>query len=434
MTARRKTTCGLRVALACALAPLCACAPASPSVPSGPQGQVRFAPSATISDSASGGLAVCARFALQPYAPAADGEPRPAGSPISFNSSTGADPGSPTDQITGCIEGPNDSAGYNWGYIVTVDSFSACGATPGTLGPPLVNVYPSRTTLDVPVHCQGGADSEAPIHVSLALETPGPGGYVDISAGVDGTGVQLGCKQAEIDPNDGMLHFGESYISNDGSVAQGLIGVDRGAPIQFGGSTGTGDIDTFYTGYIDPGSASTIYQTFLNPCADPSQEYADLNHAQCVSDNSGTPGGTLAELADAFEEMSGRGFAAVRLVDGALLVESALGASGPQVMDAASSAFVPGYNTISTQRLSACGQSGDCGITLSGVFIDQAAPLQFLVAALDSSGAPLYATLAASGGVWALGQFLAPGAEVIRCNGLYATAPGCFTPAAPCGE
>ncbi len=162
---------------------------------------------------------------------------------------------------------------------------------------------------------------------------------------------------------------------------------------------------------------------------------ADLNHAQCVSDNSGAPGGTLAELADAFEELSGQGFAAVRLDDGVLLIESALGAGGPRVMDAASSAFVPGYNTISTQRLGACGQGNDdCGVTLSGVFIDQGAALQFLVAALDSSGAPLYATLSASGGLWSLGPFLAPSAAVIRCNGLYATAPGCFTPAAPCGE
>ena len=373
---------------------------------------------------------VCAQFTLQPYIPAADGTPQPSGSPIVFNSTANNanDAATYTDQIVGCIDGTPDTAGYNWGYIVTVTNFSQCGATPGTLGAAIPGVSPTTTTINVPVDCQAGLDVEVPIHVQVAVADPNPGGYVDITAGVNATDVQIGCKQADIPTTDNLLHFGESYISTDGGTQQGLVGLDTGTPNQFGGwvsGTPATDVDTYYTGDINPSAVTTIYQTFLSPCADGTSEYADTNHAQCVSNNTGMAAGTVAELADAFAELPGQGFAAVSVVGNGLTIYSSMGdTTGPNIMNAADSPFVPSYNVITTTNLGP--YSGE---TITGVYIDQSTPLQFLVAATVGT-TPEFATLSYNGTTWVLGSFAAPTAETISCNGLYAAPASCFAPTA----
>ena len=393
-------------------------------------GHLKISSSASANDTATGTTAICAQFSLQPYIPAADGTPTPSGAPVVFDSTAANDNDASayTDQVIGCIDGTADSDGYNWGYIVTVTNFSECGGTPGTLGNPLTNVSPTTTTFNVPVNCQAGLDVEVPIHAQVAVSTANQGGYVDISAGVNATDVQIGCKQADITTTDNLLHFGESYISTDGTVAQGLVGIDTGTPNQFGGSVNgipATNVDTFYTGDIDPATVSTIYQTFLSPCADGTSEYADTNHAQCVSDSTGTAGGTVAALADVFAEEPGKGFAAVSVAGNGLTIYSSMGdTTGPNIMNAGASGFTPSYNIITTTNLGPYTAE-----TITGVYIDTSAPLQFLVAA-NVGATPEVATLSYDGTTWVLGSFAAPTAEMISCNGLYAAPASCFTPKA----
>ncbi len=373
---------------------------------------------------------VCAQFSLQPYAPAADGTPQPSGSPIVFTSTAANanDASAYTDQILGCIDGTPDGDGFNWGYIVTVTDFTDCEGN-------TLSVSPTILTLNVPVNCEAGIDVEVPIHADVAIATPNLGGYVDISAGVNATDVQIGCKQADINSNDNLLHFGESYISTDGGTQQGLVGLDTGIPTQFGGwvsGVPATDVDTYYTGDISPTAVSTIYQTFLSPCAS-GAEYADTDHAQCVTTGAngatgaiGSNPSTVAELADAFAEVPGQGFAAVSVTGNGLTIYSSMGATGPNIMNAAVSPFVPSYNVITTTNLGPY-----TGETITGVYIDQSTPLQFLVAATVGS-TPEYATLSYTGtpAAWTLGSFSAPTAQTIQCNGLYAAPASCFTPAA----
>lgn len=414
------------IALSGALSLLPACHKSSES--DLPKGTLRISSSASAFDTATGRTPICAHFTLQPYTPAADGSPQLSGSPISFdsNADNDDDASASTDQILGCIDGAPVN-GFNWGYIVTADTFSECGATPGTLGNALTNVSPTTTTIIVPVDCQAGLDTSVPIHVQVAVSEANSAGYVDISAGVNATDIQVGCKQADINfSTDQLLHFGESYVSTDGAIPTGLVAVDdNGAPTQFGGTVNpSGSTDTYYTGDLDPSTVNTIYQTFLNPCSDPAQEYSDSNHAQCVSNDTGLPNGTVASLADAFIEMQGQGFAAASVVSGGLVIYSSMGGT-PVTMNAAS--FTPGYNALTTTNILSTDASINA-VALTGVYVDQADPMTFLVAAVESDGTPVYAKLQYLAGAWTVGSFYAVTGAVISCNGLYASPPNCFAP------
>lgn len=394
-------------------------------------GSVRIYSSASAFDTATGSTAICAHFSLQPYIPSSSGTPTPSGGPVTFTStaSNDNDASAFTDQVLGCIDGTPDAAGDNWGYIVTATDFTDCAS-----GNPLTNVSPQTVTFNVAFDCKAGLDVSVPMHAQVAVSDANQAGYVDISAGVNATEVQIGCKQADISSTDGLLHFGESFISSDGSIAQGLVGLDTGDPSQFGGDihgASASQVDTYYTGDINPAAVHTVYQTFLNPCADGTSEYADTNHAQCVSNNSGQAAGTVAELADVFAEVPGQGFAAVSVVSGGLTIYSSVG-SNPNIMNAAATPFTPSYNVITTSNLNA-----PAGYVINGVFIDQSTALQFLVSAIDNNttpATPVYATLSHGASGWTLSSFSTPTATAISCNGLYAAPSTCFVPSGPCGS
>ena len=424
-----------RLALACAL---CAAACSNQrSDGNAPHGSLKISSSATSYSTATGPAEVCGTFSLQPYIPQADGTPQNAGNPVVFTSTAANanDASAVTDQILGCIDGTNDNAGYNWGYIVTVTDFTDC------MGTALTDVSPSTTTVNVPVECMASIDVPVSIHVSVAVSAQSTGGYVDITAGVNATDVQVGCKQADIDPNDGLLHFGESYIDPNGNTFPGLVALDEGTPTQFGGTVnGSVGTDTYYTGDIAPTAVHTIYQTFLSPCSNGTSEYADTNHAQCVSDNSGTPGGTLAELADAFVEVPGTGFAAVSVTStGGLQIYSGSSNPGdPNIMNVTPT-VVTDFNTLLAQTILATDASLT-GFTVTGVFVDQSTPYQFVIAAVTKpGGTPEYATLSYASGAWSLSSFAVPTQQEITCTGLYSTpascfVPGCTAPAPTCTE
>ena len=384
-------------------------------------GQVRLRSAASALD-ATATTPICAHFTLQPYAPSSDGSPNNAGPAIDINSSLGGG----TDAIEGCIDGPSDTDGYNWGYIVTATTFSACGTTPGTLGAPFTNVFPSTVTFLQPVHCHAGLDEQVNITAQVSIPTANQAGYVDISTQVNATPVQVGCKQADIGLlTDHKFHFGESYIDGAGAVQTGLVAFDSGSPTQFGGTVNApgGALDTFYTGTIAPNAFHTLYQTFVNSCA-PGQEFAQPRHAQCVSNNGGLPSGTSAELADAFIELPGAGFAAASVVGGGLQIYSSLGSGAPVTMTSGPS-FTPGFNALTSTSIGAS-DPALAAFTVTGVYVDQGHAMQFLVAATAGDGSPVFATLSASGGAWTLSSFHAADGDAIHCRGLYSTPSSCF--------
>ncbi len=420
------------VGLLCAAA----CSSKAPSADQ-PRGTLKISSSATSYSTAAGPAEVCGTFSLQPYIPQADGTPQNAGSPVVFTSTAANanDAAAVTDQILGCIDGTNDNTG------TTGATSSPSPTSPTASGTALTDVSPSTTTVNVPVECMAGIDVPVSIHVSVAVSAQSTGGYVDISAGVNATDVQVGCKQADIDPNDGLLHFGESYIDPNGNTFPGLVALDTGTPSQFGGTVnGSVGTDTFYTGDIAQSAVHTIYQTFLSPCSDGTSEYADTNHAQCVSNNSGNPDGTLAELADAFVEVPGTGFAAVSVTSsGGLQIYSGSSNPGnPNIMNVTPS-VVTGFNTLLAQTINATGASLT-GFTVTGVYVDQSASYQFVVAAVTNpGGTPEYATLSYASGAWSLGAFAVPTQHEITCTGLYSTpascfVPGCTAPAPTCSQ
>ncbi len=134
--------------------------------PSAPQsGMVRISASASgLSASSNTSTALCANFSLQAYVPAADGTPTDSGSPVVFvSSSNAADAAAFTDQVLGCLEGANDAAGFNWGYIATVTNFTQCGSGSA------VSATPSTVTVNVPVKCQAGVDVPVAVPVQVAI-------------------------------------------------------------------------------------------------------------------------------------------------------------------------------------------------------------------------------------------------------------------------
>jgi len=127
-------------------------------------GMARISASASgLSASSNTSTPLCANFSLQPYVPAADGTPTDSGSPVVFvSSSNAADAAASTDLVLGCIDGSNDTAGSNWGYLVTVTNFTDCGGN-------AVDARPSTVMVNVPVDCQAGIDIEVPLHAAVAL-------------------------------------------------------------------------------------------------------------------------------------------------------------------------------------------------------------------------------------------------------------------------
>ncbi len=423
------------ISLALPTAGVLCCLAACGSQSKGPSGSVHISSSAhqrgvspapgsnRLTDGTDDSTPLCAQFSFQPFSIDSTGAMSNAGAPIVFSSTeadalNGSDAGI-TDQIAGCIAGTPDGDDNNWAYLVTATGFNDCNGNP-------VSVSPSSDTQMLLLKCVAGQDIPASVSFTVSQAVPNAGGYVDINASVNAVDVQIGCKEADIG-GDGLLHFGESFFTEDGSIAQGLVGLDTGSPNQFGSVvTANGQTDTTYAGSIDQSTVGTIFQTFIAPCAQGGQEYTDYNHAQCVSDNSGnTDGGTQAELGDVFAEVDGVGYASVSNTAAGLQIYSQMSATGPVIMNANNSPFVPGYNGLDIQTI-----VPPAGTTITGIYIDQSAPLQFLVSALDAGGQPEFATLSWNGTAWVLGSFGAPTATAIDCQGLYASATSCFTPKA----
>ncbi len=294
------------------------------------QGRVVISPVATLNTpGGSGGdrharqgrrtddTPVCAQFSFQPYAPAADGSPVLSGSAFQIISSAANANGATTatDSIQGCIDGTPDGAGYNWGYIVTATDFAECGTTAGTLGTP-VSVSPTTVTVNVPVHCIAGQDSAAQVSVTVAAAVPNSGGYVDISAGVNATDVEVGCKTADIN-SSGTLHFGESWMGDTAADApDGIwgLGLASGTPQQWSGQVSGGQVDQNYTGQLQLSSpsAALLVQTLMPAgCADTFVATAQPTCVTTVNDSSSgaATATTNALLADAFTADAADGWA-----------------------------------------------------------------------------------------------------------------------------
>ncbi len=122
----------------------------------------------TVMNADAGSAPVCAQFTLQPYSLDVSGNQTDSGAPVVF--STADDTGLTQLGILGCVDGPSDSPGFNWGFAVTATNFSTCPTDPtqqGQLGTPLTNITPSTVTFDVPVSCAAGLDT--PVNVNAQV-------------------------------------------------------------------------------------------------------------------------------------------------------------------------------------------------------------------------------------------------------------------------
>ncbi len=210
-----------RIAPLLMAATLISCSAGNHGPVTGAAGQIKLSAKASPQLATSSGTAplVCAAFSLQPYSLDASGAQTLAGAPVTLTSVAA----NQTDTIAGCIDQGTSGPNPNWGYLVTATHFVDC-----TTGQLIPGLSPSTVTGNYPVDCQAGIDVSLPIVVNVSIAQANNAGYVDISAGVNATDVQVGCKQADIQ-QDGE-HFGESYIDPNGNILQGLVGISRPVP------------------------------------------------------------------------------------------------------------------------------------------------------------------------------------------------------------
>ena len=424
-----------RIAPLLMAAALVGCSAGNHGQVAGKPGQVKLSAKASPQLATSTGTAplVCASFSLQPYSLDASGDQTLAGAPVTLTSVAA----SQTDTIAGCIDQGPTGPNPNWGYLVTATNFVDC-----TSGAAIPGLSPSTVTGNYPVDCQAGIDVSLSIVVNVSIAQANSAGYVDINAGVNATEVQVGCKQADIQ-QDGE-HYGESYIDPNGDILQGLVGMDTtliAGPAQFGGTV-TGNpsptTDTYYTGIIDPTTITTIFQTFLTSCPAKGQEYADTDHAQCVSDNGSNKGengipDTQASLADVFLEDPTNGYYISASLSGNAIV-TYQSTDEANVMDATTDPVTLGYNDLQQNSIAA-----PTGYTFTGIYVDQSTADQLLLTATNSMGVPGYFTLAfpwkglapdPSAQLYTPLFNPLPDSSTQACLGLFASPSGCFTPKA----
>jgi hypothetical protein len=411
------------VGLACGLA---ACGSGHNAAQPATNGQVHFSAQTRSHQAAtSTGTAplVCATFSLQPFSLDAAGTETLAGSPVTLTSTAA----SQTDAILGCIDQGASGPNPNWGYQITAMNFVDCSS-----GLAIPGLSPQTSFTNATVQCTAGLDVSLPINVDVSIATPNAAGYIDITVGVTATDVQTGCKNADYAPGGTVLHFGESNIDPKGGIAQGLIGLDLGAPQQWNGSILAGAapaLDTYYTGSIDTSLAPTslVYQTFISSSCASGAEYADVRHAQCVTTLANGAPSTLAALADAFVE-SPNGFAAASVAagQGSIDIYSDYALAPTLVSDA----NVPVNNfSTGTGHYTVSLAAPD---TFTGVFVDPSA-LDSLAVTGSIGGVPSAATLTFVSGAWTLGAWKplsAANAAQIACHGIFAAPSGCITPQA----
>ncbi len=352
----------------------------------------------------TGTSAICADFTITAYSfPTAGGAPQAAGNPVTFSTNSNS---TAIDQILGCIDNKTHNyaytrpagsiyvnGSYNWAYLVSAANFVHCD-NPANL--PASANYLDQTTVNpapayfAPVNCDTSNDVQLNIDYPIAIASVSPTGDIDISAAVDPTTTYIGCKNADIDPVTGDLHFAQSNAIDTKSAApQGLIGFKAAADhnlglIQYGGQTWAADpatpsstmYNTFYSGQfvgslptsssIGYDSSFTLFQTFLTNSDEThllgatgqgadgacgTGEWVDSRHAFCLTQRDGALG-TQGMLADAFlyypGTTQGHGYAAAKVAGGSVSVYSQMVAnsstdytsvSGPAVIMTGATGF-----------------------------------------------------------------------------------------------
>ena len=435
-----------------------------------------------------GAPALCGTFHLTPYSFNAAHRPVLAGAPVTFTTSSAS---TAIDQILGCVAGPKNFAyiapavhpgsnavngSYNWAYLVSADTFTNC-STGLAIPPDTVNASPAYFA---PVNCVAGVDENLDIDYPISISAAAPGGYVDISAGVDATTQYVACKTAEIigTGTSAELRFGQSFaIDSIPQVPLGLVGFTAGASdnqlAQYGGQVSATDpnhspsvlYNTFLTGQFasSPTRPSKVFQTFLASfdaghafsfgdglCT--GGEWVDSRHAYCLTTNADATSPvqptTVGKLADAFLYLPGAGYAAASVTSSTTItLYSQMVANSPG--DYTSGSPYPvvtanaagGFSSTATTSPMPAGAgfndglgtilvSAPTGLTFTGLYVDPAAPGQFLVGAFaPSSGVNSWGTLSWNGAgatpAWVLIGFTDLAAGLPR--GFGGAASGCLS-------
>ena len=219
---------------------------------------------------------LCADFSVTPFALTAGGLASPAGAPVVIIAQAGQ---AATAAVVGCIDSLPSPAN-DWSYLVTASHFTDCAGNP----------YPGASqapiTQTVAIDCQAGLDVVAKIAVDVPVVQAGQGGYLDVTVTVGATQVQVGCKQADVDPG-GQLHFGHAWMQSASiaGVPASLTQVTPGALTQFGSTVFEGgQSDLTFAGLLTlPASGATVVQSFAPACG-PGQMLLATQAGTCVTD------------------------------------------------------------------------------------------------------------------------------------------------------
>lgn len=408
--------------------------------------------------------AICADFTLTPYSIDANGAHQPAGAPITISETT---PGA-TAFIAGCIDGAPAVSGNDWGYAVTATNWHLCNpnapldaglqaylAQHGlTMAQFIATFSPQTATSAFDFDCKAGYDVPAPISVNVTVPVESSAGYVDISLDVNVHEVEIGCKKADVDPNNAaLINFGSSFAGprKDGVVfPDGAVAGDAQQLVHQWASFNTqGQMGyQFYTGQAAMPSGvnadgtpatTTLTQTFFTPCA--TGEYVNSHQPICNTVataaipedqfHAGTPASvnTTASLADAFVA-SAAGMAWATVANGVITIHTTL--TSATIPPNTSPQAVSAYNVVlPAQAIPVPAPYAVVSVAPSGQ-----APFAFVVVVQDASGAQFWVTL-----VWdaTAQQWVGknpPGvkpvagltADQIQCLNLFGTAQGCLTP------
>ena len=375
---------------------------------------------------------VCATFNIQPMSLDSTGKPTSAGAAATIveTATTGN-----TATIEGCID--STSSGNDWAYLVTATDFVDCAT-----GAAIDGVSPATVAGYYPFDCEAGLDVPVDIEIDVSIATPNAGGYVDISATVNATEVEVGCKQADFDGN--VLHFGESWQSTAGDTApDGLWGLASSgpAPQQWAGQvTAAGSMLQYYTGQFEldaPGQAA-IVQTLMPASCD--NAYVAADQPICTTTATATLGlngeanpaptaSTTAGLADALAVYPGSGWAAASIQPGgASVLISGTATTTPIPASATPTQNSPADQDALTATLTNFADPSVAQFTGIWPELDQ---LGFVFTFVDGSGDFEWGELNPTGSGWAIsGEYplASTSPDLLACVGVFGSKGGCVKP------
>jgi alpha-tubulin suppressor-like RCC1 family protein len=404
----------------------------------GKPGQVKVAFKANAHSPSSASLtmpALCADVTLAPSSLDANGHATPAGAPVVL---TKAGAAAGTLSIAGCIDSIQSTttpATPDWQYLVTATNIGPCDPTQTLPGVPSPSVVTSVLDLD----CQAGKDISANVEIDVSIPVPNSGGYVDISATVNATDVEVGCKEADRDSRDpSLLNFGMSQTgATQAALSDAILGAGGSSTpkSQFQSQLHAGQgYMQFFTGQFAFHPGFSFQQSLVGPCA-PGTEFHGASTPTC-STSVGEQGGvtTTAQLTTATSIGDALAAWVDLSADGQLSFNTSAG-STDLLHPSATASSLSASNQTTQQTV---GAPAPCA-RYSGVWPSNQDAGKFVATCSDAAGNTYWTTLSFDGSSWsaAAAQPLSGASGLttseMSCLGLFGSNSQA-TCAAPTGE